>query len=66
MTRGMILAGHESWGHPSLSRPVQGVSDWAPYLAYVDGDRFRELGRLSNAISENDECDELLALGEEL
>jgi hypothetical protein len=32
-----------------------GVSDRAQYLADVDGDLFRELGRLSNAISEYDE-----------
>ena len=39
-----------------------GVSDGAQYLADVGGDLFRELGRLSNAIPEYDECDDLLAL----
>jgi len=39
-----------------------GVSDGAQYLADMDGDLFRELGRLSNAIPEYDEGDDLLAL----
>jgi hypothetical protein len=39
-----------------------GVSDGTQYLADVGGDLFRELGRLSNAIPEYDEGDDLLAL----
>ncbi len=39
-----------------------GVSDGTQYLADVGGDLFRELGGLTNAIPEYDECDDLLAL----
>jgi hypothetical protein len=39
-----------------------GVSDWTQYLTDVGGEFFRELGRLSNAIPEYDEGDDLLAL----
>jgi len=39
-----------------------GVSDWAQNLAHVSGDLLCEFGRLGDAISENDEGHDLLAL----
>ena len=39
-----------------------GVSDGTQFLADVGGEFFRELERLSNAIPEYDEDDDLLAL----
>jgi hypothetical protein len=53
------LAGHGSW---DILHEVDlvGVSDGAQCLADMGGDLFRELWRLSNAIPEHEESDDLL------
>ena len=61
MARRMILS-DTGFGDILHEVDLVGVSDGAQYLADMDGDLFRELGRLSNAIPEYDEGDDLLAL----
>ena len=61
MARRMILP-DTGFGDILHEVDLVGVSDRTQYLAHVDGDLFRELGRLSNAISEYDEGDDLLTL----
>ena len=65
MARRMILS-DTGLGDIIHEVDLVGVSDWVQYLADVGGDLFRELVRLSNAIFEYGEGDDLLALRKNL